>query len=198
VNAAITVEWETINRTGEVKGNTMAIQIGAKPDSGFDDPIGMLKVCHRRIESVLGILCIVVDRAQGRSLTDEERDAVNAALQYFRTGGQRHTADEEESLFPRLRKSDAKSFEEIDRLEDDHHDANELHGSIERLYSTWIESGGLGMEETQLLLSQTARLKQLYSDHIQIEEAIVFVRASQVLDSQAIEAIGTEFRFRRK
>ena len=81
----------------------MAIQIGAKPDSGFDDPIGMLKDCHRRIESFLGILCVVVERAQGRSLTGEERDAVQAALQYFRSGGQRHTADEEESLFPRLR-----------------------------------------------------------------------------------------------
>ena len=77
--------------------------------------------------------------------------------QYFRTGGQRHTADEEESLFPRLRKSNAKSFEEIDRLEDDHHEANDLHGSVERLYSAWIESGGLGLEETRQLLSQTAR-----------------------------------------
>ena len=95
----------------------MAIQIGAKPDSGFDDPIGMLKDCHRRIESFLGILCVVVNRAQGRSLSDEERDVIKAALQYFRTGGQRHTADEEESLFPRLHESDAHSFEEIDRLE---------------------------------------------------------------------------------
>ena len=73
----------------------MAIQIGGKPDSGFDDPIGMLKDCHRRIESFLHILCVVVDRAQGRTLTGEERAAVQAALQYFRTGGQRHTADEE-------------------------------------------------------------------------------------------------------
>src|SRR5579863_348335 len=176
----------------------MAIQIGAKPDSGFDDPIGMLKDCHRRIESFLGILCVVVDRARGRGLTREECNAVKAALAYFRTGGQRHTADEEESLFPRLRKSDAKSFEEIDRLEGDHHEANELHGPIERLYSAWIKSGWLGIEETQLLLSQTARLKQLYSDHIQVEETIVFARASQVLDRHAIEAIGTEFRFRRK
>ena len=127
----------------------MAIQIGAKPDSGFDDPIGMLKDCHRRIESFLGILCVVVDRAQGRSLADEERNAVKAALEYFRTGGQRHTADEEESLFPRLRKSNAKSFEEIDRLEDEHREANDLHGSVERLYSAWIESGGLGSEEAQ-------------------------------------------------
>ena len=176
----------------------MAIQIGAKPDSGFDDPIGMLKDCHRRIESFLGILCVVVNRAQGRSLSDEERDAIKAALQYFRTGGQRHTADEEESLFPRLRESDAHSFEEIDRLEDDHHEASDLHETVEGLYSTWIESGVLGSERIQQLLSQTARLKQLYSDHIQVEETIVFARAAQVLDSHSIAAIGTEFRFRRK
>jgi hemerythrin-like domain-containing protein len=176
----------------------MAIQIGAKPDSGFDDPIGMLKDCHRRIESFLGILCVAVDRAQGRSLTGEERDAVEAALQYFRTGGQRHTADEEESLFPRLRKSDATSFAEIDRLEGDHREANDLHSSAERLYSAWIESGGLGPADTRLLLSETARLKQLYSDHIQVEETVVFARAAQALDQQTIAAIGTEFRLRRK
>ena len=119
----------------------MAIQIGAKPDSGFDDPIGMLKDCHRRIESFLGILSVVVDRAKGRTLTSEERDAVEAALQYFRTGGQRHTADEEESLFPRLRASDANSLEEISRLEGDHREANDLHASVERLHLTWIASG---------------------------------------------------------
>ncbi|MGA9586287.1 MAG: hemerythrin domain-containing protein [Terracidiphilus sp.] len=176
----------------------MAIQIGGKHDSGFDDPIGMLKDCHRRIESFLGILCVVIDRAQGRKLTDEEREAVNTALQYFRTGGQRHTADEEESLFPRLRKSDAKSFKEIDRLENDHHESNDLHGSVERLYSTWIESGALGAEDTRRLHAETGRLRKLYADHIQVEETVVFARAIEVLDSHAIAAIGTEFRFRRK
>ncbi len=176
----------------------MAIQIGAKPDCGFDDPIGMLKDCHRRIESFLGILCVVVERAEGRSLTDEERSAVQAALQYFRTGGQRHTADEEESLFPRLRKSAGESFEELDRLEDDHHEANDLHRSIERHYSAWIECGRLDPDDTQRLNSGTARLKQLYSDHIQVEESGVFARAIEVLDSQTIATIGTEFRFRRK
>jgi hemerythrin-like domain-containing protein len=176
----------------------MAIQIGAKPDSGFDDPIGMLKDCHRRIESFLHILCAVVDRAQGRSLTGEERAAVQAALQYFRTGGQRHTADEEQSLFPRLRKSDAQAFEEIDRLEHDHREANDLHTSVERAYSVWIESGEVGPDETRQLLTETSRLKKLYSDHIHVEETTVFARAAQVLDRNALTAIGTEFRFRRK
>jgi len=176
----------------------MAIQIGAKPDSGFDDPIGMLKDCHRRIESFLRILCGVVDRAPGRSLTDEERFAIQAALRYFRTGGQRHTADEEQSLFPRLRKSDAQAFTEIDRLENDHREANDLHGSVERLYSAWIESGGLDSDDRQQLLSETSRLEHLYSDHIRVEETTVFARAVEVLDSNAMAAIGTEVRFRRK
>jgi hemerythrin-like domain-containing protein len=176
----------------------MAIQIGAKPDSGFDDPIGMLKDCHRRIESFLGILCVVVDRAQGLSLSGEESEAVQAALKYFRTGGQRHTADEEESLFPRLRELDGASLAEIDRLEGDHRVANDLHGSVERLYSAWIASGELTLADALQLKCQTERLKHLYSGHIAAEETIVFVRASQVLDSRSIAAIGTEFRFRRK
>ena len=176
----------------------MAIQIGAKLDSGFDDPIGMLKDCHTRIEGFLGILCVVVDRARGRRLTSEECDAVNTALQYFRTGGQRHTADEEESLFPRLRESDVNFLAEIHRLEGDHREAIDLHRSVERHYSTWIESDRLGLAETQELLSQTERLKELYSDHIRVEETVVFARATQVLDSHAIAAIGTEFRSRRK
>jgi hemerythrin-like domain-containing protein len=191
------VELMTITGFDEV-GGKMAIQIGAKPDSGFDDPIGMLKDCHRRIESFLGILCVVVGRAQSRRLTGEERDAVQVALHYFRTGGQRHTADEEESLFPRLRNFAIDSFNEIDRLEEDHLEANDLHESVERIYSTWIQSGSLSTEDTVQLLSETARLKQLYSDHIQVEETIVFARAVQVLDERNILAIGTEFQFRRK
>lgn len=94
----------------------MAVQIGAKLDSGFSDPIGMLTDCHRRIESFLGILCVVVGRAQGRGLTIEERSAIRAALQYFRVGGKRHIADEEESLFSRLRASDMDALGEIDLL----------------------------------------------------------------------------------
>lgn len=64
----------------------------------------MLKDCHRRIEHFLDILCVVAERAQNRNLTEEERSAVKAALQYFHVGGERHTLDEKESLFPRLPK----------------------------------------------------------------------------------------------
>lgn len=175
----------------------MAIQIGAKPDSGFEDPIGMLIDCHRRIEHFLDILCVVAERAHTRSLTGEEQAAIKAALQYFYVGGERHTEDEEESLFPRLRRNPSAGLEEIDRLENDHHLAADLHESVDRLYTTWSSAGALQEDEQQQLLSQTRRLKQLYAEHIQVEERIVFPHARQMLDGQTIAAIGQEFRSRR-
>lgn len=51
-----------IQRKKQEDGPRIGIQIGAKPDSGFDDPIEMLKDCHRRIENFLRILCVVVER----------------------------------------------------------------------------------------------------------------------------------------
>jgi iron-sulfur cluster repair protein YtfE (RIC family) len=159
----------------------------------------MLKDCHRRIEHFLDILCMVAERAHTRSLTGEERSAVRAALQYFHVGGERHTADEEESLFPRLRgESAAGSLEDVDRLESDHHRAAGLHESVDWIYTAWISAGMLEFGEQHRLLSQVRQLKQLYSEHIQIEETVVFPRAAQLLNGQALAAMGSEFIARRK
>jgi hemerythrin-like domain-containing protein len=176
----------------------MGIQIGAKPDSGFDDPIGMLKDCHRRIERFLGILCRVADRARGRGLTGEEREAIEASLNYFRVGGMRHTADEEESLFPRIRaQCTPNEFPELGGLESDHQRANELHAAVEGLYRAWIAEGCLSREEEERMLAATEELKLLYEEHIQVEERVVFPRAAEALGGPALAAIGREFRERR-
>ena len=176
----------------------MAIHIGAKPDSGFEDPLGMLKDCHRRVEHFLHILCVVAERAAGRPLSDEEAAAVQAALQYFRVGGKRHTADEEESLFPRLRAHLSAEFAELHRLESDHRSADDLHAASEDLYSHWITNGQLSSEEERRLIAATQQLKRLYEAHIQLEENVVFPRAAELLDDEIIATIGQEFRARRE
>ena len=176
----------------------VGIQIGAKPDSGFDDPIGMLTDCHRRIESFLHVLCLVAERTRGKSLSEEEAAAVTSALNYFRAGGKRHTADEEESLFPRLRSvTTGDALEELDRLEGDHERANELHEDVEKLFLKWIESGWLVKNDEQTLLEATEELKCIYKVHIKVEEEEVFPQAALALDKQTVEAIGQEFRARR-
>ena len=177
----------------------MAVQIGAKPDSGFDNPIGMLVDCHRRIERFLQILCGVAARAHGRELADGEMTAVADALRYFRTGGRRHTADEEESLFPRLRATDgAGGLEELNGLESDHGLAEELHAAVDTLYRRWMATGGLDAEDEQRLLSSTSKLQLLYEAHIKLEEGIVFPRATEALDQHTIAEMGREFAERRR
>jgi hemerythrin-like domain-containing protein len=177
----------------------MPVQIGAKPDSGFDDPIGMLTDCHRRIEQFLNILWVVADRAAGRALTGEESAAAQAALQYFRTGGQRHTADEEQSLFPRMRASGGEGeVNELEGLEGDHQDASQIHGTVETLYAKWIGGGALDLIDQDELLAATEQLKRLYTAHIRLEEQVVFPRAARMLGQEAIHKIGQEFRARRE
>jgi hemerythrin-like domain-containing protein len=175
----------------------MVIQIGARPDSGFDDPLGMLKDCHRRIERFLGILCHVAERREEGPLTEEEISAVEAALHYFAEGGQLHNQDEEDSLFPRLRKVEAGDLEITHRLEDDHAEAEELHGRAADLFSAWISAGTIDSEDRQLLLSATGRLRTLYGEHIRVEEEIVFQHAARVLDAGVLREMGAEFRTRR-
>ena len=177
----------------------MAVQIGAKPDSGFDDPIGMLTDCHRRIENFLRFVCVVAERSSGKALSQEESAAVQASLHYFRSGGQRHTADEEESLFPRLRASiGTVDLANVAELEEDHNKASALHDEVDTLCTRWIEQSALNKEDQERLASATSQLKQLYAEHIRIEESVVFPLAALVLDRESVEAIGKEFRARRE
>lgn len=176
----------------------MAIQIGAKPDGGFDDPIGMLTDCHRRILRFLDVLCHVAHRARGNALTAEEQTAVDSALRYFRESGPRHNQDEEDSLFPRLRRLETSpALDEIDRLFADHEIAAALHIEVEQLYSRWIAEGTLVIAESAQLESDTARLAHLYRDHIRIEEELVFPEAAKLFDAKAIAAMAAEFKARR-
>jgi len=176
----------------------MAVQIGARPDSGFDDPIGMLKDCHRRIEHFLNTICAVVERAHARRLSEEEAAAVEAALHYFRVGGKRHSADEEESLFPRMREDAAlANLPELGKLENEHREANSLHETVGVLCSAWIRVGRLNAANEQQLVSATQRLRRLYAEHIEMEETVVFPRAAAALDGKTIAVIGEEFRARR-
>src|SRR6476620_7749063 len=111
----------------------MPIVIGAKPESNFADPIGLLTDCHRRVERFLSVLVQVSAQAQGGPLTGEQRTALETALRYFREAAPKHTADEEETLFPRLRAIGRPEVNavlaKVDALEKDHTRAAESHAA---------------------------------------------------------------------
>src|SRR3954451_18040297 len=94
----------------------MPIRIGQPVDHTFDEPLGLLSDCHRRIEHFLEVLRRIEHAAAGRGLTPDEWKQVETALRYFETAEPRHTADEEESLFPRLRASLHPSADRAQRV----------------------------------------------------------------------------------
>ena len=179
----------------------MPVVIGAKPESTFEDPIGLLGDCHRRIEHFLSILVRVAADARGNPLSDEQRTAFQTALKYFREAAPKHTADEAESLFPRLRGMQVPEVQamlsRVDRLEEDHTCADKAHDEVDRLGSFWLEEGKLTPERASLLSSLLEELSELYRRHIAIEEGEVFPLAVAVLSSPERKAIGLEMALRR-
>lgn len=179
----------------------MPMQIGGQSDASFDEPLRLLSDCHRRIERFLDILERVVASKKGGALDDEARRALKTALRYFREAAPRHTADEEFSLFPRMRSKpqgqDPALVQVMERLESDHEEVRVGHHTIERLGSCWLVENRLRSSEVREFYDQVRRLKQAYAAHIQIEDKEIFPAAGRMLNADELAEIGREMAERR-
>jgi hemerythrin-like domain-containing protein len=161
----------------------------------------MLSDCHRRIERFLAALVKVTDQANGEKMSDlQRRDWLNS-LEYFRNAAPRHTADEEDSLFPRLRNISGTQMREalagIERLHAEHGRADALHALVDELGRRWVEQELLSEQDTGRLRDALAELTRLYEGHIVLEDRTVFPLASAVLPESEKAAMGAEMAQRR-
>jgi len=178
----------------------MPVQIGAQSHS-FSDPTGLLSDCHRRIEMFLGTLervASVIDRP----LTEETRPALESALRYFREAAPKHTADEEESLFPRLRQMHhldvENAIERLELLEHDHILAGSLHAEAEELGQRYLATGSLEAAGVEAFRKAIASLVSMYKQHIEIEDNLVFPLAARLLSPTDKLTIANEMAARRE
>jgi hemerythrin-like domain-containing protein len=177
----------------------MPVQIGASVHN-FSDPTGLLSDCHRRIEAFVGSLEAVA-KTIDRPLTVEAGRALDSALRYFREAAPKHTADEEESLFPRLRRThqpDVQSaLASLEALEKDHRWAEPLHAEVERLGKQYLATGSLVQSEVEAFRDAVNRLASMYRQHIRIEDTTIFPVAARLLSQTEQAAIGAEMAARR-
>ena len=178
----------------------MPVQIGTETPN-FSDPTGLLSDCHRRIEMFLGSLEAVAATINS-PLTDETGRALESSLRYFREAAPKHTADEEESLFPRLRESrhpDVRSaISRLEPLEAEHRWAGPLHAEVDRLGSKYLTTGNLSGTEAGEFREAVARLASMYKEHISAEDSVVFPLAARFLSQADKAAIADEMAARRK
>jgi len=178
----------------------MPVQIGAKTHN-FTDPIGLLSDCHRRIEMFLGSLQAVADLVD-QPPTEDVRRALESALSYFCQAAPKHTADEEETLFPRLRQMRnpevEAAFSRVEKLEEEHRFAALLHEAVERIGTEYLSNGNLADGEITDFRRSVASLAAIYKQHISIEDELIFPLASRMLSASEKQEVASEMAGRRK
>lgn len=179
----------------------MPVRLGSKGQPGFDEPIAMMMDCHRRIESFLGVIGRVTERFGGGPLDDEAATALRKSLRYFREAAPKHTADEEESLFPELRGVDspeaAALLESAEALEAQHRQAEVVHARVNETLDRWLEHGTLDAARTDALRTDLAHLGAIYQEHIAYEDGTLFPAALDMLDAEALSRVGRGMAARR-
>lgn len=163
----------------------------AAPD--FDDPLGMLRACHRRIERQLATLGRLERHLPGHVADDDARSAARAIMRYFDTAAVHHHADEEDTLFPRLLAQCRSEIEPVVTSLERDHAVLEAHWRRIREPLVAIAAGEAGT----LPKGEVERITAAYNAHIEREERELLPVAERVLDSAALRACGEEMARRR-
>jgi hemerythrin-like domain-containing protein len=179
----------------------MLMQIGQKPEHNFNEPIGILEDCHKRILHFIQTLVTLAQSVGAAPLSVDERDSLERSLRYFLEAAPRHNSDEEESLFPKMRtNSDAQRdgvFERLASLVSDHRWAEDQHLEIHAIGSRWLSAGVLGSPDHARFRTLVHSLWHFYAHHIEVEEKQVFPAARRILSAAEIDTVGREMADRR-
>jgi len=123
------------------------------------------------------------------------------AVRYFEEAEPKHTADEEESLFPRLRASRhpraVEALAIVRTLTEEHASSREQHGQVHALVRRWLAVGRLSNAAAQELATRLDDLAMLYHRHIPLEDDTLIPLARVVLRPDEIAACGGEMAARR-
>lgn len=167
----------------------------------FTDPLTVLSDCHRRVERFLGVLDEAA-HASGRELTAEENEVLQRVSRFFREAGVRHTQDEEESLFPRLRRLQSEEVaavvDQCAALDADHRVADDLHAEVDRVLDRWRADNGLSPTDATALRAAVDQLVALYEPHIAYEDNVLFPLCARVFSATDLQEIGQEMAARRQ
>ena len=173
-----------------------AINLNSAP-AVESDAVDMLLACHQRIRHFTAIAARLADA--GDALPPEIANAAEAVHRYYSIALPLHEADENDSVYPRLRRSltDAGELASLQAMVDQHGPIDEV---VARLIPRWAELQAsperLGAHAAQLR-ADAARLQELWEEHLALEERIVFPLLRARLSPEDLQGIHAEMKLRR-
>jgi hemerythrin-like domain-containing protein len=137
----------------------------------LDRPLEHLVACHRRIEDRLSVL-------------ERAGEAIAGCFRFFDSNGAWHTADEEDSLFPRIQaRLTPEELAFLKQLEQEHREAEGLYSELQDLAGRFRTVAG--------------RLCELYRGHIAAEDETLIAIGNRVLAEAELREISGEMKARR-
>lgn len=170
----------------------------------FKRPLDVLFHCHQKIASNLEALRRASESLRNAGTSDFQPvfATIDAVLNHFSTAGVKHTKDEEESLFPRMRQYGdsviSEVFEAVERLEIQHALAGSIENSLNRFYVSMTADEDIDSNKVDLFCDLSESLYDLYRPHIQVENEFVFPAAGRILSEQELLDVGKEMYQRRR
>ena len=160
-----------------------------------EGPIEHLLACHRRIEERLATFeraGEMLDSAPEASLI-----AIQNSIRFMDLSGTLHTIDEEESVFPRLRKGLAADEREyLDGLEADHREAEEVYGRVKTVAARLREQ--VTARDVAEYRDNVAKLAMMYRSHMASEDTVLVEMGRRGLTDEQLKTIQSEMRARRR
>jgi len=176
----------------------MALLPGMRaPAPGFDEPLEMLYACHGRIQDQIATLEKLVPHLARAGCDGAAQEAARAVMRYFDSAGAHHHQDEEQDLFPILRRyagerGRADVLGALDNLALEHRTMDEVWARIRARLAEIAEA-----RSPRLDIEQVAHFAWIYRRHIMREEALAFGFAAEVLAPAERAALGARMAHRR-
>ena len=159
---------------------------------GFEDPVGVLRACHGRIERHCTTLLKLPGHLRTAGCDDEAREAARRIVRYFTSAALDHHRDEEEDLFPVLRTLDPALAAVIERLEGEH---GEMEAAWRQLEPSLAAPANI--TDIDAFEAGAQLFCEIYRRHIGSEEDEVFAPAEKLLTDEQKRRIGTAMAARR-
>jgi hemerythrin-like domain-containing protein len=161
------------------------------PDTlpGFDDPIGLLRACHEKMQAHCELLATLLNK---ETLDDEVREAARNLVRYFSQSATLHHRDEEEDLFPRINRQSLKVAELVHSLKKEHETLDALWDNIVPELKK-LPADGFSEAFKQAAMEYST----LCREHIARENRELLPLASNSLSQQALAEIGESMAARR-
>ena len=166
--------------------------------AGYDDPLGMLLGCHRRIEKKLATLRNLAAHLVAKGISAEASVAAQSVLRYFDVSAAHHHEDEETDLFPMLERrigdaAERERFAELDaRTRAEHREMENLWARLRRP----LEGVAEGLMRT-LPEADVEAFIALYQRHIEAEERVIVALMERWLGATDFAVLGRAMAARR-